>query len=45
MISFPEWIEPKAATLTWTGNCKLRHRRLVGIRKNKVARDVGREQP
>jgi ATP-dependent DNA ligase len=75
MTSFPEWIEPMAATLTyerfagpewiferkidgirllafkkgegiqWTGNDKLRHPRLVGIRNDKHAREVVREQP
>jgi ATP-dependent DNA ligase len=33
----------QAAFLEWTANGKLRHPRLLGIRRDKAARDVGRE--
>jgi bifunctional non-homologous end joining protein LigD len=41
------WVRPElvvqAAFLEWTANGKLRHPRLLGIRRDKAARDVGRE--
>ena len=41
------WVRPEvvvqAAFLEWTANGKLRHPRLLGIRRDKDARDVGRE--
>jgi ATP-dependent DNA ligase len=41
------WVRPdvvvQAAFLEWTANGKLRHPRLLGIRRDKAARDVGRE--
>jgi len=43
------WVRPKivaqVAFIEWTVNGKLRHPRLVGIRDDKNARDVVREQP
>lgn len=43
------WARPEIvaqiAFVEWTGNGKLRHPRLVGIRHDKQARDVVREQP
>ena len=30
--------------MEWTGNGKLRHPRLVGVREDKAARDVVRER-
>jgi ATP-dependent DNA ligase len=43
------WVRPEivaqVAFIEWTGHGKLRHPRLVGIREDKVARDVVREQP
>jgi bifunctional non-homologous end joining protein LigD len=41
------WVRPEvvvqAAFLEWTANGKLRHPRLLGIRRDKAARDVSRE--
>jgi bifunctional non-homologous end joining protein LigD len=41
------WVHPEvvvqAAFLEWTANGKLRHPRLLGLRRDKAARDVGRE--
>jgi bifunctional non-homologous end joining protein LigD len=41
------WVEPKVvvqvAFIEWTGNGKLRHPRLLGVRSDKVAGDVVRE--
>jgi bifunctional non-homologous end joining protein LigD len=41
------WVRPEvvvqAAFLEWTPNGKLRHPRFLGIRRDKAARDVGRE--
>ncbi len=41
------WVRPEmvvqAAFLEWTANDKLRHPRLLGIRRDKAARDVSRE--
>jgi bifunctional non-homologous end joining protein LigD len=43
------WVKPEVvaqvAFIEWTGNDKLRHPRLVGIREDKVARQVVRERP
>jgi bifunctional non-homologous end joining protein LigD len=43
------WARPElvvqVAFIEWTGHGKLRHPRLVGIREDKVARDVVREEP
>lgn len=43
------WVKPRvvvqAAFTEWTRHGKLRHPRLVGIRRDKRARDVTREQP
>jgi bifunctional non-homologous end joining protein LigD len=43
------WVRPEivvqVAFIEWTGNNKLRHPRLIGIRFDKNARDVVREQP
>jgi bifunctional non-homologous end joining protein LigD len=43
------WVKPEivvqAAFLEWTGNGKLRHPRLLGVRFDKNARDVVRERP
>jgi ATP-dependent DNA ligase len=42
------WVEPQlvvqVAFMEWTGHDKLRHPRLVGIRADKLAREVRREQ-
>ena len=43
------WVKPEVvvqvAFIQWTGNDKLRHPRLVGIREDKLARQVVRERP
>jgi bifunctional non-homologous end joining protein LigD len=43
------WVRPEivvqVAFIQWTGNSKLRHPRLVGIREDKMARHVVRERP
>jgi len=43
------WVRPEIVAqvsfIEWTGHGKLRHPRLVGIREDKVARDIVREQP
>lgn len=43
------WVRPEVvvqvAFLEWTHNDKLRHPRLIGVRDDKAARDVVREQP
>jgi bifunctional non-homologous end joining protein LigD len=43
------WVEPQIVVqvgfMEWTGNGKLRHPRLIGLREDKSARDVVREQP
>jgi ATP-dependent DNA ligase len=43
------WVRPElvvqVAFLEWTGNGKLRHPRLIGVRVDKNAHDVVREQP
>jgi bifunctional non-homologous end joining protein LigD len=43
------WVRPETvvqvAFIEWTGHGKLRHPRLVGVREDKVARDVVREEP
>ena len=43
------WVRPEivvqVAFIEWTVNCKLRHPRLLGVRTDKPARDVVREQP
>ena len=43
------WVRPEivvqVAFLEWTGNGKLRHPRLLGVRFDKAAREVTREQP
>jgi len=43
------WVRPEVvvqvAFIQWTGNDKLRHPRLVGIREDKMAREVVRERP
>lgn len=43
------WVEPELVVqvgfMEWTGNNKLRHPRLIGVRDDKVARDVVREEP
>jgi bifunctional non-homologous end joining protein LigD len=43
------WVRPESvvqvAFLEWTGHGKLRHPRLLGVRFDKNARDVTREQP
>jgi bifunctional non-homologous end joining protein LigD len=31
--------------MQWTGNSKLRHPRLIGLREDKAAREVVRELP
>jgi bifunctional non-homologous end joining protein LigD len=42
------WVRPElvvqVAFMEWTGNDKLRHPRLVGVREDKAARDVVRER-
>ncbi len=42
------WVEPQIVVqvgfMEWTGNGKLRHPRLIGVREDKQARDVVREQ-
>jgi bifunctional non-homologous end joining protein LigD len=42
------WVKPKIVVQVsfteWTGNNKLRHPRLIGVRFDKQARDVVREQ-
>ncbi|HEX2659838.1 MAG TPA: non-homologous end-joining DNA ligase [Polyangia bacterium] len=42
------WVKPElvvqVAFMEWTGNGKLRHPRLVGLREDKAARDVVRER-
>ena len=41
------WVEPaivvQVGFMEWTGNGKLRHPRLIGLRDDKLARDVVRE--
>jgi bifunctional non-homologous end joining protein LigD len=41
------WVEPQVVVqvgfMQWTGNCKLRHPRLIGLRNDKAAREVVRE--
>jgi bifunctional non-homologous end joining protein LigD len=43
------WVKPEIVVqvgfIEWTAHGKLRHPRLVGIREDKAARDVDREQP
>lgn len=43
------WVKPEvvvqAAFIEWTGHDKLRHPRLLGVRYDKAAREVGRERP
>jgi ATP-dependent DNA ligase len=43
------WVKPEIVVqvgfIEWTAHGKLRHPRLVGIREDKAARDVVREQP
>ena len=43
------WVRPEivvqVAFLEWTGHGKMRHPRLLGVRYDKHARDVTREQP
>lgn len=43
------WAKPEvvvqAAFIEWTGHDKLRHPRLLGVRYDKAAREVGRERP
>jgi len=47
--SHAHWVRPEivaqVAFIEWTGHGKLRHPRLVGIRDDKAARQVVREQP
>ena len=47
--SHAHWVRPEivaqVAFIEWTAHGKLRHPRLVGIRDDKIARDVVREQP
>jgi bifunctional non-homologous end joining protein LigD len=42
------WVEPQVVVqvgfMQWTGNCKLRHPRLIGLRDDKSAREVVRER-
>jgi bifunctional non-homologous end joining protein LigD len=42
------WVEPQIVVqvgfMEWTGNGKLRHPRLIGLREDKAARDVVRER-
>jgi len=43
------WVRPEIVVqvgfIEWTGNDKLRHPRLLGVRFDKIARDVTRERP
>jgi bifunctional non-homologous end joining protein LigD len=43
------WVRPEivvqVAFIEWTVNGKLRHPRLLGVRTDKAAKDVTREQP
>jgi bifunctional non-homologous end joining protein LigD len=43
------WVEPQVVVqvgfMQWTGNSKLRHPRLIGLREDKPAREVVREVP
>ena len=43
------WVRPEivvqVAFLEWTGHGKMRHPRLLGLRSDKSAREVGRESP
>jgi ATP-dependent DNA ligase len=43
------WVRPEIVVqvgfIEWTGNDKLRHPRLLGVRFDKTARDVTRERP
>jgi ATP-dependent DNA ligase len=43
------WVEPQVVVqvgfMQWTGNSKLRHPRLIGLRDDKAAREVVREVP
>jgi bifunctional non-homologous end joining protein LigD len=42
------WVEPQIVVqvgfMEWTGNGKLRHPRLIGVREDKPAREVVRER-
>ena len=41
------WVEPQLVVqvgfMEWTGNNKLRHPRLIGVREDKLAREVTRD--